>query len=326
MKNGRKKRLISIVIPAYNEEAGLDELHNRLKKVLDGIDKYSFEVLIVENGSSDKSYQKLLEIHARDKRFKIVQLSKNFNCDGGMSAGLKHCRGDAAILMNADLQDPPEVIPDFIKRWEQGYEIVYGIIKKREGVSIIRKFVSWIFYQMIYSLTNGQIRKNVSDFRLIDKKVYEVINSMPEHNRFLRGMISWTGFRSTGIPFERAGRYKEGGEAKVLSIFQRAKNIKWFVTNAIFTFSDFPLRLMTSAGAFMSLLSFALVLYFLGGYFIYGTASPGYVRGHTSLMIVILFLFGVLFIFLGIIGKYISKIYDEVKQRPLYIVKNKIGM
>jgi dolichol-phosphate mannosyltransferase len=149
---------------------------------------------------------------------------------------------------------------------------------------------------------------------------------MPEHNRFLRGMISWTGFKSTGIPFVRAGRYKDGGEAKVLSIFQRAKNIKGFVTNAIFTFSDFPLRLMTSVGAFTSLLSFILGLYFLGGYLLYGTASPGYVQGHTSLMLVILFLFGILFIFLGIIGKYISKIYEEVKQRPLYIVRDKVGV
>ncbi|MDD5012077.1 MAG: glycosyltransferase family 2 protein [Candidatus Nanoarchaeia archaeon] len=320
------KRLISIVIPAYNEEEGLDELYRRLQKVLDGLDKYSFEVIIVENGSRDDTYKKLLEIHQKDKRFKIVQLSKNFNCDGGISAGLKYVRGDAVILMNADLQDPPEIIPEFINKWEQGYEIIYGVIQKRKGVSILRKMVSWMFYQTIYSLTNGQIKKNVSDFRLIDKKVYEVINSMPEHNRFLRGMISWTGFKSTGIPFVRAERYKEGGEAKVLSIFQRAKNIKWFVTNAIFTFSDFPLKLMTSVGAFTSFLSFILAMYFLGGYLIYGTASPGYVKGHTSLMLVILFLFGVLFIFLGIIGKYISKIYDEVKQRPLYIVRDKIGV
>ncbi len=319
------KKLISIVIPAYNEERGLDELKRRLQKVLDSLDSYLFEVIIVENGSLDNTYQKLLEIHEEDKRFKIVQLSRNFNCDGGMSAGLKYAKGDAAVIMNADLQDPPEIIPRFIEKWEQGYEIVYGIIKKRIGVSALRKIVSWIFYQTIYSLTNGNVQKNVSDFRLMDKKVYNVINNMPEHNRFLRGMIAWTGFKRIGVPFVRPPRYREGGEERRINLFRRARNLMWFVTNAIFTFSEFPLKLITGVGIFTSLLSFVIAIYFLSSYLLYGTTSAGYVRGHTSLMLVILFLFGVLFIFLGVIGVYISKIYEEVKQRPLYIIKNEIG-
>ena len=149
---------------------------------------------------------------------------------------------------------------------------------------------------------------------------------MPEHNRFLRGMISWAGFKRAGIPFIRQPRYRIGGEAKVLNIFQRGRNILWFITNAIFTFSNFPLKLITTIGVLTSLFSFLLAVYFLTGYLIYGTASAGYVRGHTSLMLVILFFFGILFIFLGIIGGYISRIYEEVKQRPLYIVKNQIGI
>ncbi len=320
------KKLISIVIPAWNEEEGLDELKKRLQKVLNNLDEYLFEVIIVENGSWDNSYQKLLEIHEEDNRFKIVQLSRNFECDGGITAGLKYAKGDAAVIMNADLQDPPEMIPEFIEKWEQGYEIVYGVIKKRIGVPIVRKILSSMFYQMIYSLTKGEIQKNVTDFRLMDKKVYTVINNMPEHNRFLRGMISWSGFKRIGIPFIRDSRYKEGGDAKSNNIFQRSKNLVGAAINAIFTFSDFPLKLIMGVGILTSLFSFLLTIYFLGGYIIYGTVSAGYVKGHTSLMLVILFLFGVLFIFLGVIGEYISKIYEEVKQRPLYIVKNKIGV
>lgn len=320
------KKLISVVIPAYNEEEGLNELKRRLQQVIDKLYNYSFEIIIVENGSLDNTYKKLLEINKEDKRFKIVQLSKNFNCDGGLSAGLKYAKGDAAILMNADLQDPPELIPKFIEKWEQGYEIVYGIIKKRMGASILRKIVSALFYQVIHSLTKGSVKKNVTDFRLIDKKVYDVMNNMPEHNRFLRGMIAWSGFKSTGIPFIRAPRYRGGGEAKGSSTFKIAKDIWGFITNAIFTFSDFPLRLITKVGVLTALTSFLLALYFLVGYLIYGSASPGYVKGHTSLMLVILLLFGILFIFLGVIGGYISRIYEEVKQRPLYIVKNKTGI
>ncbi len=320
------EKLISIVIPAWNEEEGLDELKKRLQKVLNNLNEYLFEIIIVENGSSDNSYQKLLEIHEEDKRFKIIQLSKNFGCDGGITAGLKYAKGDAVIIMNADLQDPPEVIPQFIEKWEQGYEIVYGVIKKRTGVSIFRKIFSWMFYQVIHSLTKGEILKNVTDFRLMDKKVYTVINNMPEHNRFLRGMISWSGFKRVGIPFIRSSRYKEGGEAKTSNVFQHARGLIKFAMNAIFTFSDFPLKLIVGVGILTSLFSFLLAIYFLGGYLIYGIVSAGYVRGHTSLMLVVLFLFGVLFIFLGVIGEYISKIYEEVKQRPLYIVKNKIGV
>jgi glycosyltransferase involved in cell wall biosynthesis len=320
------KKLISIVIPAYNEEEGLDELKRRLQHVINAIPGYSFEIIITENGSVDNSYKKLLEIHKEDKRFKIVQLSRNFNCDGGISAGLSFAKGEAAIIMNADLQDPPEIIPQFIEKWEQGYEIVYGLIQKRLGASALRKLVSSVFYQVIYTLTNGYVKKNVSDFRLIDKKVYTVINNMPEHNRFLRGMISWSGFRSIGIPFVRQPRFRQGGEAKVLNTIRRAKNISWFISNAVFTFSDFPLKLITWAGVLTSFFSFLLGLYFLAGYILFGAASPGYVRGHTSLMLPILFMFGLLFIFLGVIGGYLSRIYDEVKNRPLYVIKDRVGV
>lgn len=320
------KKLISIVIPAYEEADGLDELKRRLQNVLNKLERYQFEIIIVENGSHDNSYQKLLEIHKEDKRFKIVQLSRNFNCDGGISAGLKYAQGDAAVIMNADLQDPPELIPKFLELWERGYEIVYGLIKKRVGASILRKIVSSLFYQVIYSLTKGNVRKNVSDFRLIDKKVYQIINNMPEHNRFLRGMIAWLGFRSIGVPFARQARYKRGGETKNLHLFSYFCNLMKFITNAIITFSDFPLKIITGIGLFTSFSAFIAGLYFLIGYVLSGTTSTGYVRGHTSLMLVILFLFGILFIFLGIIGEYIAKIYEEVKQRPLYVVRKSVGV
>lgn len=323
------KKLISIIISAHNEESGLRELARRLKLMMAKLPMYDFEVILVEHGSTDNSFEVMSEINSEDPRFKIIQLSKNFGyCDNGYTAGIHYASGDAAVIMNADLQDPPEVIPKFIAKWEEGYDIVYGIITKREGVSLIRKIVSPIFYQIINKLSNNQIPRNATDFRLIDKKVYESLNKMPEHNRFLRGMVVWTGFRQTGIGFARAPRFARGGEgtgAKNVNPFRFLTSTSAFTVNAVVSFSTFPLRLVTLTGLFVSLCSFGLAAYFIIYYLIYGTTSPGYVRGYSSTLVIITLLFGMLFVFLGIIGEYISRIYDEVKQRPNFIVRQTIG-
>ncbi len=308
------KKLISIVIPAFNEDEVLDELKRRLQQVMEINKNYDFEVIIVENGSWDSTFVKLLQINNDDPRFKIVQLSRNFGCDGGITAGLRYAKGDAAIIMNADLQDPPEMIIQFISKWEEGYDIIYGVIQKREGVSLVRKILSSLAYKIIYHLTDATIPKNASDFRLIDKKVYTTVNKMEEKNKFLRGIIAWTGFKQVGIPYERPSRY--AGEPK--AGFCAAFNV---AINGIFSFSYFPLQIATIFGFVASLISFVLILVELALYFKYGQVVPGF----TTTIILILFLFGILFSLLGIIGIYIARIYDEVKERPSFIVNEVIG-
>jgi len=309
------KKLISIVTPAYNEEEVIGELANRLCQIKKSLNKYDFEIVVVENGSSDLTLQKLMQIRSVDPTFKIIQLSRNFGYEGGITAGLMNAKGDAVIMMNADLQDPPEMIPKFIKKWEEGYDIVYAVIQKREGISVIRSFTYSNFYRVINLLTKNIIPRNVTEFRLMDKKVYSVINCMNERNRFIRGMVAWTGFKQIGIPFIRPPRFagkSKGGDFNT---------IMTTATNGIISFSYLPLKLSMIIGFLVSVSSFAAILYILVLYLIYGSIIPGY----FSTLIVILFFFGVLFIIIGIMGLYISKIYDEVKKRPMYIIKNKFG-
>lgn len=321
------KKLISIVISAYNEERGLNELVARLKSLMNQIKKYDFEVIIVDNGSADRTFDILSGANKRDRRFRVVQLSRNFEPHGGQTAGLNYAKGDAVVIMDADLQDPPEVIPKFISKWEQGYEIVYGIIKKRKGVSLARKIASPFFYWVLNVLTSGKLPKNATDFRLIDKKVYTQINKMPEHGKYIRGLIVWTGFRQIGVPFVRAARAARGGAGGAVdfSVFGFISLTYRFITNAIFSFSTFPLKIITWIGVLTSLSSFIAAIYFFAYHMIHGVTRPGYVTGYTSTMLIMLFLFGILFMFLGVIGEYIARIYDEVKQRPNFIVRQTIG-
>lgn len=309
------KKLISIIVPAYNEEAVLDELAKRLKKTMQDNAAYDFEAILVENGSEDSSLEKLMKIRNEDSRFKIVQLSRNFGCDGAITAGLKYAKGDAAVIMNADLQDPPEMISQFIKKWEGGYEVVYGVIEKRLGVTHTRRILSSVFYKVISRLTKGAVPENVSDFRLIDKRVYAAVNGMEERNRFLRGIIAWTGFKQAGVPFERPPRYAGESKAHFRSVFKLAMD-------AIFSFSYLPLRIVTTLGLLVSAGSFMMALIEIWLFLRYGRVVPGF----TTTIIVLLFLFGTLFLVLGIIGEYLARIYDEVKQRPNFVVKKEIGV
>ncbi|VVB63452.1 UDP-N-acetylglucosamine--dolichyl-phosphate N-acetylglucosaminyltransferase [uncultured archaeon] len=308
------KKLISIVIPAFNEEAVLDELERRLQGVMAANASYDFEVIIVENGSSDSTFQKLMYMHFKDSRFKVVQLSRNFGYEGAITAGLKYANGDAVVMMCADLQDPPEMVTQFIKKWEDGYEVVYAMIKKREGVSALRKILYSNFYRVIHWLTNDIIPENVSEFRLMDRSVYIILNSMEERNRFIRGIVAWTGFKQTGISFERPPRFAGESKADFATILSTAMN-------GIFSFSYLPLKLATIIGFVISIASFTMIFIELGLYLVYGRVVPGY---YTTL-IIIFFLFGMLFVLFGIMGMYIGRIYDEVKQRPIYIVRKELG-
>lgn len=306
-------KLISIVVPAYNEEDSIDELAARLKQVFAENATYDFEVLLVENGSIDNSYAKMLEIHAADKRFKILQLSRNFRMDGGITAGLNHAKGDAAVIMAADLQDPPELITQFINKWQEGYENVYSIVTKRQGTSPLRRFNSQLFYKVANALTGGMIPKNVSDFRLVDKKVYQSINSIQERNRFIRGLFAWVGFKSIGIEHERAPRFAGVSGAHTLKVIELA-------FKGIFAHSYVPLKIITLFGLFISLCSFLFLLIVICNAILFGVPFNGF----GTIMGVMLLMFGFLFTMLGVVSEYIGLIYEEVKQRPNFIVKEKI--
>ena len=308
------RKLISIVASAYNEEGNVDELARQLRAVFNENDMYDFEVILVENGSHDRTFEKMLKLNEKDGRFKIVQLSRNFRMDGGITAGLSHASGDAAVIMTADLQDRPAVITEFIKKWEEGYENVYGIVKKRTGKGLLRRFSSVLFYKIINAMTDGLIPKNVSDFRLIDRKVYETINFMKERNRFIRGMVAWTGFNSIGVEYERAKRFSGKSHAHSLHVLQLA-------VSSIFAFSYIPIRFISIFGVLISGISLVYLLFTVARIILKGVPFAGY----GTIVSLIVLMFGILFFILGILGQYIAQVYEEVKQRPSYVVSRKIG-
>jgi dolichol-phosphate mannosyltransferase len=313
MDNTKKRKLVSIVIPVYNEELVIEELGKELKKLMQRNNKYDFEAILVENGSVDNSLEKLLSLHSGDKRFKILQLSKNFTADGGVAAGLNYCKGDCAVLMDADLQDPPLVVDEFLRKWELGYEVVYGVINSREGVGFLKKVFNKIFYLILNFVTAGQMPQNVTAFRLMDKVVYRQLNRMNEKNRFTRGLCAWTGFRQIGVRFDRAKRFAGKPKSYFWDILDEA-------FDAIFSFSFLPLRCITILGVIVCILSFILLAYVLVIASIYRN-----VPGYRSLVLMVFMMFGFMFISLGIMGEYIARIFEEVKNRPIYIVKDEIG-
>src|SRR3989344_5437417 len=314
-KISHRKSLISIVIPFYNEQENVEELYRRFTMLFALEKKYTFELIAVEHGSTDSTFAKLLDLHQKDKRVKILQLSKNFGtADAGIVAGLHFVKGSALVITTADLQDPPEVISKFLRKWENGYEIVYGIIKKRADTSFSRKILSLLFYKILNLATGNVFPQNVSDFRLIDRKVCEAVKTMPERNKFLRGIIIWTGFSQTGVPFNRSKRFAGESKADFLTILRVA-------ANGIFSFSYAPLKLVTILGFILSLISFLLIVYQIILFMLFGRGNPGI----STIIVLLGFLFGMLFLILGIIGEYLARIYDEVKQRPSFIVKDKIG-
>ena len=308
-------KLISVVIPAYNEEACVNELATRLKSVFALEKNYSFEVIIIENGSVDKTWEKLLEIAKQDSRFKILQLSRNFRMDGGLTAGLDFVKGDACVLMTADLQDPPELISDFLRKWEDGWENIYGILTKRVGTGPIRTMNSKLFYWVAGKLTDGRIPKNASDFRLVDKKVYETVRTMSERNRFVRGLFAWVGFKSIGIPMERPPRFGGVSNAHTFKVIDLA-------FKGIFANSYKPLRLITLFGLGLSFISFVSIIPLAFLWIFSGVPFAGF----GTLVSLFLLVLGFLSLMLGILSEYVGLIYEEVKGRPNFIVSNKIGL
>lgn len=303
------KKVISLIIPAYNEEDCVDELFNRLVAVFASETKYNFEVVIVENGSIDSTWVKLQAIAEKDSRFKILKLSRNFRMDGGLTAGLDFIKGDACVLMTADLQDPPELIPQFLRYWEQGYENIFGVITKREGTGPIRTMNSKLFYWLAGKLTDGRIPRNASDFRLVDRKVYVAVKGMTERNRFVRGLFAWAGFKSIGVPMERPPRFGGVSNAHTLKVLDLA-------FKGIFAHSYKPLRLITVFGFILSAISFISIVPLFFIWLFVGVPFAGF----GTLVGLFLLVFGIVSLMLGILSEYVGLIYEEVKARPNYVV------
>ena len=309
------KKLVSVIVPAFNEESCIDELARRLKIVFSKNEKYDFEALIIENGSTDRTWEILKVINAEDPRFKVIRLARNFRMDGGITAGLNFAKGDAVVFMTADLQDPPELISEFIKKWEDGFENVYMQVSKRVGTGPLRTFNSKAFYWLAGKLTDNRIPKNVSDFRLLDRKVYEAVRGMNERNRFVRGLVAWVGFRSVGVEAERPERF--GGESKAHSL-----KVIDLAFKGIFSHSYIPLKLITMTGVALSLISFVSLLVWMIVWITSGVPFAGF----GTIVSLAVLAFGTLTFMLGIIAEYLGLIYEEVKGRPNFIVAEQLGI
>jgi polyisoprenyl-phosphate glycosyltransferase len=303
------KPVISIVAPNFNEAGSVQEFYRRIRDTLESIGE-SWELVWVDDGSTDGSTAAIRELAKQDKRIRPVIFARNFGHQIAVTAGTDYSQGDAVIIMDSDLQDPPEVIPEMIGKWKEGFEVVYAQRTEREGESWFKLFTASLFYRLIYRITDVDIPLDTGDFRLLDRKVVRVLNQMRERHRFLRGMSVWVGFRQTGVQYKRAARFS--GETK----YPLKKMVK-FASDAITGFSYFPLQMATYLGfvsAGLSILAIPVVI-------ILRLAGSQAFFGQATTLIAVLFLGGVQLISLGILGEYIGRIYDEAKGRPLYIVR-----
>lgn len=304
----------SIVVPVYNEEETLPELLRRLMLLLESLDAPA-EVILIDDGSTDLSYNQMLGAREADPRFKTLRLSRNFGHQIAVTAGLDVAGGNAVIIMDADLQDPPEVVVEMAARWREGYDVVYAVREDRQGETKFKRATAAAFYRLFRRMSDMDMPIDVGDFRLVDRRALEAFKSMRETNRYVRGMFSWIGFRQVGVPFERAERF--AGTTK----YPLAKMLK-FATDGIVSFSSEPLRIALKLGFVVAGLSFllgavALVFKFAGLYSIPGLAS---------IAVLISFLGGIQLLVLGLMGEYIARIHDEVKRRPLYLVSDAQGL
>ncbi len=306
---------VSIIIPIYNEEENIPELYHRLQSVIEQIDGEA-EVIFIDDGSRDNSLNLMRQIYERDYRVKYISLARNFGHQIAVTAGLNNVKGEAVIVMDADLQDPPELVLPMIEKWRQGYQVVYAQRLSRKKESALKRFTAYAFYRILRRLADVNIPSDTGDFCLMDKEIVDILNAMPERNRYIRGLRAWVGFRQTAIPFERDPRF--AGKVK----YSFAKS--WALAiNGIISFSRVPLKLATYLGmlsAVAALLMILLVLYWR----LFDPASP--LIGYTLITIALFFLGSVQLFCIGILGEYIGRIYEEVKGRPIYTVKEMRGV
>jgi glycosyltransferase involved in cell wall biosynthesis len=305
------KPYISCVVPTHNEAENLKPFIAALKKQLQTISS-TFEIIIVDDGSKDNTAQQAASLI--DKNIKLLALSRNFGKENALTAGLEHCSGDVAILIDADFQHPIELIPTFIENWEQGYDMVYGVQSDRASETKLKRLFTKFFYGLIGKISKTEIPANAGDFRLLDRKIITALNAMPERSRFMKGLYTWVGFKSLAIPFAAPPRAAGKSSWSFLRLLDLA-------ITGVTAFSDLPLRMWSAIGFIISLIAFILGLYIVIKTLIFGVDAPGY----ATIVVAITFFGGIQLLSIGILGEYIARIFNEVKQRPKYIISQKIG-
>lgn len=307
---------ISVVIPMYYEEEVVDECYNRVKNVCNSLRDFEYEIIYINDGSKDKTLFLLEKIAKQDKNVKVISFSRNFGHQAAVQAGLKYVTGDAVVIMDADMQDPPELIKEMITLWENGNDVIYAKRTKRKGESQFKLLTAKMFYKILNGLSNVDIPNDTGDFRLADRKVIDVINSMPEHNKFLRGLFSWVGFNQVPLEYERKERFAGKTKYPLNKMLKLAKD-------GIFSFSTKPLKFVGMIGIFAIILSIIILIYaFLSYIFELNNLTAGW----TSIMVTVTFFTGVQLLSLWILSEYIARIYEETQNRPIYIIDKKINI
>lgn len=309
--NPRERVKFSVVIPVFNEEENLEVLYARLTKVMESVGE-PYEIIFVDDGSTDNSFQILRDLHRKDNNVKVIRFTKNFGQDIARTAALDYCRGENVILMDADLQDQPEEIPKLLAKLNEGYDVVYGLRKERQD-NLYRRLSSKVYFQLVAKLTNQTVNPQITSFRILTRRAVDYMNEFRERSRFYGGLVTWLGFPSATVEIEHGRRF--AGKTKY-SFWKLLRN----AAEGVISFSDIPLRLMGYFGFIVSTVSFILGIYMLVRWFIWDIPVSGY----TSIIVSMAFLGGVVLIFLGVIGQYISRIHIEVKKRPLYVIRDMI--
>lgn len=302
--------LVSVVVPCYNEQESVPEFQRRLTAVFGNLD-CDLEVIYVNDGSKDRTMEMLYALHTQDQRIKIIDLSRNFGKEIAMTAGLDLARGDAVVVIDADLQDPPELIPDLIKEWRGGYDVAYAMRTQRDGETILKKASAHAFYRVIQKMSRVQIPQDTGDFRLLSRRAVESLKLLREQHRFMKGLFAWIGYPQKAVPYQREARH--------------AGTTKWnywklwnFALDGITGFTNLPLRISTYIGVLTAFAGFSYAIFVVIKAIFWG--DP--VRGFPSIIMIVTLLGGVQLIFLGIIGEYLGRMFDETKRRPLYLIKN----
>ena len=307
------KPKLSVVVPIFNEDEVIGELHRRLGKVLDAVG-YDFEVIFVEDGSTDSSFDLLKDLHIKDPRWKVLKFSRNFGHQVAITAGLDAASGDAVVIMDGDLQDPPEAIPELLQKWTEGFDVVHAVRQKRKDENPIRRIISFVFYRLINALAGIKLPLDAGDFRLISKRGRGVFGRLGERARYVRGLMSWVGLKQTSIQYVREGRAAGRGK------YGLSKQLRLGL-DGITSFSATPLRFASYLGFAISFACLAYAVYVVLIKLAYGYPTPGY----ASIVVAILFIGGVQLIAIGILGEYVGRLYEEAKHRPLYVIDTSLG-
>lgn len=299
---------LSIVVPVYNEQEVLPQFHRRLQAVLDALPG-SAEVLYVDDGSTDSTLESLSNLRKSDPRVGVLMLSRNFGKEIALTAGIDHVRGDAVVVIDADLQDPPELIPELVREWRRGFDVVYAKRSSRQGDSLLKRATAYAFYRVIQRVGRVRIPEDTGDFRLLSRRAVDALGKLREQHRFMKGLYSWIGYRQTAVPYRRNARIAGGSKWSFWQLWN-------FALEGITSFTTVPLRAATYLGLIIAMAAFAYAMLIILKTLLYGDPVPGY----PSLMVVVLLLGGIQLMFIGIIGEYLGRVFDEAKGRPLYFV------